>query len=55
MHGGPDVGEFISYDEAIKEGERRILFTGPRRFVLNCGSIIVNFVCIDLVNQVLNG
>jgi Ras-related GTP-binding protein C/D len=30
-HIGADLGESISYEEAVKQGERRILFTGPRR------------------------
>ena len=42
VHGGPDVGDFISYEEAVKEGERRILFTGPRRYGL------INFFDISL-------
>lgn len=28
---GPDSDDLVSYEEAVKEGERRIIFTGPRR------------------------
>jgi len=25
-------GDYLSYQDAVKEGEKRIIFTGPRRY-----------------------
>lgn len=36
-YGAPFIGrdlESVTYEEAIREGERRIILTGPRRFVM---------------------
>lgn len=40
-HLAADLGDVVSFDEATKPGERRILFTGPRRYA------VVNH-CFDL-------
>ena len=28
-----DAEDVVSFDEAVKDGERRIVFTGPRRYI----------------------